>query len=346
MNLLGSTYWGETHHNRKELFMYSHLAKGFTLGERLTRRLFRKIIGFPGLLIDVFFIAPIFRKQSGKYSDFWVHNQAHYPDGSEVSGFAQVILGYVGDLTGAVVGGFIGSLLGFAFYIPDGILRLVALGHDYVQDQLDKLANVMAEKQHVFSDLTIKLPATYLAKAWNISAVTLGAVLAAIPYLFAKSLEFFIPPFGSRLSEGICKAGAFFGGVIGSLTAIVFFPLKHVCNRLVDLFRDFREAVRTITAIVYAQTNVSIYDSKDCIPPPAAVHSEKFVNKVNSFKDKPLSDIIFSNSTTEIIKNIPVNAGNEVIPPSPSAPLDIERVPKVSTLSAAPSNFVVINSKP
>ena len=281
--------------------MYSHLIKGFTLGHTLTRRLGRALTGFPGLLLDAVIVAPLYAAQSGAYSGFWDEADGiTYADGTLQRGFFQPLLGWIGDIAGALLGAAIGSILGSVLYVPDGILRLLAWTHDQIHTGFDAFATLVGNHSGFNSFYAKQSPQNYMQKAWNVSVATLGVVLAAPLYAVAKTVEFFLPVLGQGLSNFAWATGGIVGGIVGSVAALTLWPVKHVCNKAVELFRGFREFVRSCSAFVYSRTaqvpavqgERQREDDCNCLPDPA-MHSQAFRDKVTAYNQRTTTQILF-----------------------------------------------------
>lgn len=274
--------------------MYTHLAKGFTVGQVLTRRLCRAITGAPGILIDAFLAVFNCCSRTGNYLAYWDETGMSYADGTAQSGIAQPLLGWIGDLAGALVGAIAGMGIGLACYFPDLILRGVAKLHDVIHDGCDWLAKTVGDHA-LFNDFkTFHNPKNYVQKAWNLSAGILGTVIAAPLYGICKLVEYFVSPLGNKLSNAAWKFGGITGGVLGSIAACAMWPVKHVCNKVVNLFHGFRDKVRSLTAFVYAKTDSAPLDQDECCS-KEAYHSEQFKAKVREYKNESTTKILFGN---------------------------------------------------
>jgi len=112
--------------------MYSHISKGFTVGQTLLRRSLRNITGIVGIPFDL----AVSALWSHGWADYWWNdaNQMRYADNTLVRGLGRGICGYPGDIVGAIVGGLVGASLGAACYIPDIVLQgLCALNKKFIR---------------------------------------------------------------------------------------------------------------------------------------------------------------------------------------------------------------------
>ncbi len=271
--------------------MYTHITKGFTIGQTLTRRILRTIIGIPGAIIDAG-VAVLYPSESGQYADYWNECGLKYADGSNVNGVCRGVTGYVGDIAGAAIGGIVGSVVGGVCYIPDALGRTVCWVHDKVHDGFDKVANAIGNREFFKNLPVIRQPVYYLEKAWNVSVGTLGVAIASPFYAVSKAIEYFIPPLKTKLSDSALKVGGIVGGVIGTVASAIAWPVKHICNKAVSLFRSFRDKVRSAAAFVYAKTNENpSNDARSCIP-PESVHSTEFRERVTRYKNSTTAELL------------------------------------------------------
>jgi hypothetical protein len=272
--------------------MYSHISKGFTVGQTLMRRSLRNITSIVGLLFDF----PMAACWNQGWSDYWLNNehQMNYMDSTKVHGWGRCIAGYPGDLVGAAVGGLVGATLGLACYIPDIALQGVCALNDTIKNSLDKLATTIGAHELCRSFSTFNPPQNFGEKAWNISVGTIGLTLATTLYAPIKLIEHFLPV-GNYLSEGAWRLGGYVGGAIGMLASAAIYPVKTLCNGLVSLYRGFREKMRSLVALIYVKTkednNVEV--AADCCIPIRTIHSQEFVTKIKEHKASSTAQIIY-----------------------------------------------------
>jgi hypothetical protein len=240
--------------------MYTYVMKGYTVGQTLTRRLLRTIMGIPGLLIDlaigIFFpmnYSDYFNK--GIWADKKTAFYLTYSDGTQVS-MIRGITGYVGDLLGYVIGSVVGIILGIALFVPNSILSLFNWIIKTTITQVDAFAINIAESE-TFQKYFIGTPNTYnyMEKAYNTGSWILGWVLGAAPYLLCKLIEFFIPPIQDYLSSFIIHTVGVIGGVVTSIIAIAFYPLIYCLDKLCDLHDYLSLSVLKAIAFIYAKTD-------------------------------------------------------------------------------------------
>lgn len=268
--------------------MYPFIAKGITLGQLLTRRVFRTVTGIPGLLIDVG--VAIFWKPN--FESYWnlEENYILYLDEvktSPVRGF----FGYVGDIIGTLLGGFAGGLISLGLYFPDLMLRGISYSYIKLSDALSNLADIVDEKGKEFFP-TFEKPKKYMSKAWNVSVATLGLAIAVPIYTVSRAIQFFLTPGKTEVSDWLWKVSGFAGGLIGSIIAISLFPVKHIADRLVDLYSGFRNTIRSTTAFIYAKTNTEpVKVDEDCCT--MGLHSDEFRQQVEACKELSTTTILY-----------------------------------------------------
>lgn len=306
--------------------MYSHLLKGFTVGQTLTRRVFRNITSLVGLLIDAIFVANLY---PGGYSQYWQQASISYFDETRVAGYCRGLSGWAGDIIGYVIGSIAGVIIGFACYIPDIILRGICELNDLIGNTLNSFANIVGSHPLCQHFNNANPPNNYIQKAWNISIGTLGLIVALPLYSVTKLVETFLPFLGHSLSNTAWALGGHAGGMIGILISIPIFPIKHVCNTLVDLYRGFRNKVRSLTAFIYAKTNQTCAAeiNDECIPaiPNAVMHAPEFRQKVEEYKRSSTTEILcgslrLAHAAPEPYANPPRNAAPAQLPPPEVAP--------------------------
>lgn len=306
--------------------MYSHIAKGFTVGEVFTRRLCRGIFGIPGTILD-HFIAIFYSSNTGNYSAYWDENGITYLDNTRV-GVLQGFTGYLGDLLGYLVGGIVGGAIGAALYFPDGVLKSICWAHDKIQENCTHLAQKIATSTHFNDFVFFSHPENYAQKAWNISSIGLGFAIASPFYLAAKVVEFLIPPLGHSLSGVTLGLGSVVGGAIGTMAALAAWPVKHLCNKAVELYRGFRNKVQSLTALIYAKSNeepvITNPSPNGCCITPESIHSTQFRTKVKEFKQM---------TTTQLL------CGEVIQPPLPNQPDDTSPPPSVA-VDLVPQNNI------
>ena len=271
--------------------MYSHLTKGGTVGQLLSRRLLRTLTGIPGLVLDGIIAA--FWIPS--YRAYWDDSPINYLDGAKV-GFFQGIFGYIGEITGYAAGWLVGATIGVAAYILDSALWSLRAMQQLVYSSLDSMAESVAEAP-LLDDLPLmRQPTEYLSKMWNLGAVILGGILGVVPYTAAKALEFFIPIFGKVPSQTIAGVAGFIGGVTVSIAAIPLYPMIYFMQKAMDLYGKTRETLRYGIAILYAKTGEAPAGSSTNIQygfiPDEAMHSEEFREEVESVKETPLAILL------------------------------------------------------
>lgn len=205
---------------------------------------------------------------------------------SPVRGFT----GYVGDFLGVLVGGAVGGIIGVGLYFPDLFIRGISLAYTTVCEQLDHFATAIANSD---SFITAKKPEDYLQKQWCISTGTLGLVIALPFYAIARTVEYFITPKITGISDFLWYTGGIVGGVIGSAVALPLYPVKHVADRLVDLYKGFRNTVRSITAFIYAKASEEPLkeEKENCCT--VELHSNEFREQIEANKKLSATAFIY-----------------------------------------------------
>lgn len=261
--------------------MYAYIAKGFTVGHTLTRRLFRNMTAMPGLVLDAVFVAPFWCPH---YETYWQQALFLYPDGTEARGFLRWIFGCVGDITGALLGSFIGAIIGLSIFAPNRLglgIRWVCLN---LFHEIDDFAKAIA--RHSYLDgFVYNNPDNYRQKAWNVSAGTLGLMIGSPLYGIAKTIEFFLP-IGNKLSHFLWGTGLVLGGIAGSIISIPAYPVYKFTSSVIRLYDTCRDIIRKGVAFIYLKTNQTLYqpDPECCLMPQEAVHSDKFRDQFNGLK--------------------------------------------------------------
>lgn len=276
--------------------MYSHLTKGGTVGQLLSRRLLRTLTGLPGLVFD------------GIIAAFWVPSYRNYWDDASISylddtkvGFFQGVFGYIGEITGYVAGWLVGATIGVAAYILDSTLWSLRAMQEWVYSSAESIGESVAEAPLLDDLPLIRHPKDYISGMWNLGAAILGGALGIVPYTAAKALEFFLPIFGKVPSQTIAGVAGFVGGVTASIAAIPLFPAVYLVQKAMDLYGKTRETIRYGIAVLYAKTGESPAKSStnyrgqlnhDYPVPDAAMHSDEFRAEVESAKATPLAIIL------------------------------------------------------
>lgn len=295
--------------------MYTHISKGFTVGQVITRRVFRTVTGVPGFMIDMI-IALFWTSPKGTYLAYWEEAYGRnwrYSDGSTGGGM-QLVTGSVGDWIGYLVGGLVGAVVGLAVYFPDVCLRVFVWAYDKLNAGLERLSYIAGQINKILPTYSSEEANTYPSKAWNIAVITFGVFLAAPLFLVCKAIEFVLPIFKNDrqgeygLSDGVGQLAASIGGLLAWVVAIACYPVKHVLQKAVDLVQGFRSSVRTLTAIIYAKVNQTPVEQDDLCDGfnVNSVHSLLFRDKVRAYKQHSVGEIILAGGDHTLLSREPV----------------------------------------
>jgi hypothetical protein len=272
-------------------FMITHVVKGYTLGYLITRRLGRGLTGLIGLPMDMF-VAGL-TMNTGSYLDYWnkyTHNFIAYADDTHVDGFFQPLFGWVGDIIGLVTGAGLGIILGAAAYVVDSGLRVLAWGYQTISDALTSYAELYG-RHNLSKHLAIfKSPENHFDKAWNISATTLGFIVASPFYFAVKTVEFILPALGDFLSTLTLAPFMIATGIMGAMVGFITYPINHLAERAISLYTGFRDSVRSFSAYVYAKTDAMIDRTNEDYK---IIHSSEFLEKIETYKAQSTMEIIF-----------------------------------------------------
>jgi len=283
--------------------MYTHIAKGYTVGQTLTRRLFRNLTGIPGLLFDV--IAGCFWNEG--FARYWQDCRIPYNDG-ETATFFRGLSGWIGEVVGYCLGGFVGALLGLVFFIPDFFISRLFSGYTALTTAVEEFSQMMGKHSRVNAFMPAENPQNYLAKSWNVSIGTFGLLFGGMLYGIAKAIEIFLP-IGNISSRVLWRLGGFLGGVIGVLISLPIYPVKNTLNKLVHTYDGFRNKMRDFVAFIYVKTNQEpIRQNQDCPCTDTAMHSNEFRKKVGEMKQNTTAALLFG----ELKRNPPLNPAAEV----------------------------------
>lgn len=266
--------------------MYAYLAKGYTAGHILARRILREVTGLPGLVLDCFFA--LFWVPD--FTSYWDENSAKitYFDGTETTSVFKGLFGLAGEVMGYCIGAPIGALIGLTFYVPDLLLRGAIGLYQLIQNSIDDFA-VFLGNTVLFEDLLMdENPQGYQEKAWNLGIAFIGMPLIAVPYVVAKAVGFVFPFLD--LSYPIAALGALVGGLSGFvLAAFASIPLYFV-DKAFELMIYVREITSNTVALIYACGNVDMDDS--CCGPDV-LHSEGFRAQVDHYEESSWGEILF-----------------------------------------------------
>jgi len=269
--------------------MYAHIAKGWTVGHTLTRLLLRNLISLPGIAIDA--VIAIFYLPD--YLSYWNHS-IKYSDGIK-AGIFQGLFGWIGECIGYAIGAPVGAVLGFALFFPNSILQVAAWLQRRTYSELDKLAHFAGQSSFFDTFVLFDHPQNYMQKAWNIGSVILGTAIIALPFIAAKTLEFFLPFLSNTLSNTCIKAGSTIGGIITCIIAAPLYPAQYILKKLMNGFDLIRNKTFAAIAVLYGKNNQTPYtnDEADCCIPKDAVHSNAFRQKVSKASHSSWSKLIF-----------------------------------------------------
>jgi hypothetical protein len=270
--------------------MYSHIIKGYTVGQTVSRRIFRQTFSALFMLAG-FFVIEAFIWAFWPNNNYWSQAAVPCADGTRIRGIMRGALAWCFDLLGALVGAIVGPTIGFLCFFPDKFLVFMAwlyetvltgfaqyasfvgkreiflrcgaiknLGDNNAQQGLVQNNNPAAQPaQTIFQSIK-----AYLGKAWNVSAGTFGVGLAFFPLMLCFFIEKCLP-IGSFLSKAVNYFFGYAGTIIGACVLTVPFAIvRHALNLVVRVFRGFRTCVRKVNAFVYAKTDqapvTSIYN--------------------------------------------------------------------------------------
>lgn len=282
--------------------MYTHISKGYTIGQTLTRRLLRTLTGIPGLLIDLV-VAFLWTKG---FSDYWQNARLPFND-DETTTYFRCLTGWVGEVLGYFLGAFVGALTGMVLFIPDFFISRLCAAYTAMTIALDDFSQMIGKHSRMSSLKPVENPKYYLQKSWNISVGTLGFLLGGVLYEIAKGVEVFLP-IGDLMSRFMWRLGGFVGGMVGAILSIPIYPIKNVSNKFVTFYADFKDKVRSIVAFIYVKTNQEpAQQNQDCPCVNTAIHSEEFRAKVVDIKQRTTSALLYG----ELKGNPPMNPDAE-----------------------------------
>jgi hypothetical protein len=312
--------------------MYSHISKGWTAGYQLGKRLLRTITGIIGLPFDFTFAALFW---SGSFESYWQQKHVWYDFDdhgialdSTATTFFRGVTGWVGNIVGSVIGAPVGALLGFGFYLIDGILRLTFAAYEKLSEYCLAYANYLPQSAAISSLLfTIRDPENYFSKAINVASGTLGMLVLFAPFCVAKVIEFFFPFLGNYLSTTVGILFGFLGTVAGSLITMPLVVPFYLMDRVVELYSGFREFVRASFAFIYAKAETKPITQAglghDCCCTPTDFHSQQFRDLVTRFEKEPVTETVARLFTGQNGLFTPVTAivaGHSYVPVAQASP--------------------------
>ncbi len=272
--------------------MYSHIAKGLTIGHLVTRRVFRTITGVPGLLIDL--IAALFWVPH--YSAYWKDTEMTYAYGEKVSGM-QGVFGWIGETLGFVIGAPLGGLIGFCLYIPHRLVQAVNWLYTQVENLCEFIAQDLAQRPLITNGWVFKAPRSWGQKSANIYAVTLGTVTALPFWLAAKGLEFVFQARTNEFSQGVWSTASWFGLALGVIClSIPSMFMQYSVGRLRKVGHALHNATVKTTAFIYAKGNEEPQPEghvEECCFTGNDLHSQAFRKLHAQYKKTATLDILF-----------------------------------------------------
>ncbi|CAM3074158.1 Uncharacterised protein [Legionella steigerwaltii] len=309
--------------------MYAYFAKGLTVGHVLTRVVLREITSIPGIILDL--ILAMFWVPN--YSSYWREGSSYieYADRTRHYGVMRGIFGWVGEALGFVIGAPIGAIIGTVLFFPDLLLQGLIFLKKKLENSLDDFA-VFIGKTTFFESLVYDKPTSFLQKAWNIGTATIGMSLAAIPFIIAKALEFFLPFLS--LSQPIVALCSAIGGLSGWALGILISPPAYFISKCIDLLELGRTAILHGVALVYAKSGETPVTTEshdyDCCIPAQAIHSEEFYKQVDYYSHTSWAQLLFGPLKGEASSaQRKKEANNQLIDPFTLEPLGINGTPTV-----------------
>lgn len=262
--------------------MYAFIAKGYSVGNIITRRLLRNLTSFPGFILDAAIIAPFWWPH---YQDFWSGSRyLQYADGEKAFGLFCPLVGWLGDRVGYVMGALIGTLLGFTLSVPDCFLRFTQWSYQASCQALSEFS--CAVSQHIlFKNQTYQNPLNhYIQHSWNISIATIGFLLGTVLFCCIRLIEIVFPT-DNKMTQWAWKIGLYTGASIGIIMGFILYPLTSALATALKLYDRVSESIENIIAFVYAKSNTVPYEknSDNCVP-NEYIHSQSFREKVNKIK--------------------------------------------------------------
>ncbi len=311
--------------------MYAYFAKGMTVGHVLTRLVLREITSIPGIILDL--ILAIFWIPD--YTSYWDKNSAYieYADGTRHTGVMRAIFGWIGETLGFAIGAPIGALIGTALFFPDLLLRGILFLQKKLYNSVDEYA-VFIGKAAFFEHFNVyDSPTAYPQKAWNLGTATVGIALAAVPYIAAKAIEFFLPFL--PLSYPVAVVCSTIGGLSGWALGLLLYPFAYLLEKCTNLIELCRNAVLHGVALVYAKSGQIPHGPEhynECCIPSNAVHSDEFRKQVAHYGHTSWAKLIFGPLKEQASvepKRDSVNKKEPLIDPITFEPLGVNGTPTV-----------------
>jgi hypothetical protein len=284
--------------------MYSHIFKGYTVGQTLTRRVLRNLTGLPGILFDT--IAAFFWKDG--FSHYWQNARMPFND-DETTTIFRGLFGWIGEVAGYFLGAFVGSVIGLICFIPDFFITQFFSVYQSVLTRMDEFSQLVGKHSKMADLRAIETPHNYAQKSWNVSLGTLGLLLGGTFYYTARFIETFLP-IGHLLSHTMGKLGGYMGGCIGWIISLPLYPLKNLITKAANFYKEFRDNIRSIVAFIYVKTKQEPAKENDCecLCADTAMHSVEFRQKVEIMKQNSTSVWLLG----ELKRNPPTNPESEI----------------------------------
>lgn len=276
-----------------EIFMYSFIAKGITVGHLLTRYVLREVLGIcVGLPIDLIvalFWMPDYRSYwKINYKDDQGTDPSIYYDGTQRSGFCRIMIGWIGEWTGYAVGSVLGAVVGLTLFVPDSVFRGIRFLKQTLDQGLLEYSHFIGTNRYLQSTAVFRPSeeSFNMKHSWNIGAGTLGALIGVAPFALSKLIAFFIPVDASPI---VVDISTFLGGLVGCVTGSILWLPNFILNKTIALIDWGRDTAFKGIALLYAKTKTNptsvVEDGNACdVACDAAIHSAEFRAKVKEYK--------------------------------------------------------------
>jgi len=271
--------------------MYAYIVKSSVVTTLLLRRLLRSITSVPGILVDVFLLAPLWLP---RYRSYWDNSEMTYLDGTRV-GVMEGILGFVGEILGFVIGIPLGAAIGLSVYIVDSVFWALKSVQQFVYSSFNKLATWVGRHEVTREYFAVAKDEnrSYLDKAWNIGTVVLGGLLGFIPYLAARLIEFFIPVLGPSLSKLATHFFGLIGGTFFFLLALPLYPVVHFIQKTMELYQIIHEKIRSAVVVLYAKMGMDEI-AMEALDFANVTHSQQFRAEVTRARASTWEALLFA----------------------------------------------------